>query len=664
MKRSIELQNFPIRIFRLIALFICLSVLSGCSGLIAYSKGNNYAQDEKYDLAIAEYEKCLATDPSPVMKSSTLSNMGTIYAYLENYQKSKEYFLKSIDAYPPRGYYGYINLAWVDLINGRIKEANEYAIKALDLVNNANYELEEKKSGFEINAMKRYVIGTYDAIKIRMLFDNLNKAYQYKNYPKAIGIANQLLKQQYHVELGIDVVNNTISVITKGSIADLNNLLKGDQILKIDGTKINNVTDFYNTATGYFDKFGNVMNMEIKRKNRIINMQVRLLYPEIDKSKLILEECQRQIAMGNKGYDPKARDTQKPTILVLEPKAKRALKIVEKQKMVNFVILASDNVEVKNLFLNNIIGVPSEPTDLEKTFLVGNVRKYNFNIPLLGKNNKVSIKAIDTSNNIAIQEFEVEFAEGKQLIASDIEKYYDRSVAVVIGINKYKIWPGLEFAVSDAKAVGSKLKEMGFEKIIELIDNEATRSNITRLLGDYLPNLLGGNDRVLIFFAGHGATEELPDGSKDGYIVPIDGDKDNFMGTSISMPSIINMIKKTKAKHKLLIFDSCYSGLGLKRAGGLKKSSGFIKKISLEPAALIITAGGQNEQAAEEKGHGVFTRQLLLSLDGKADLDHDGFILGSEIGQFIRSAVSEKTENKQNPQYGWLSGEGDFIFER
>lgn len=663
MKGSIGSQNAPIRILRLLALLVSLSTVFGCSAIIAYSKGTSYMQDEKYALAIEEYNKVLSAGPPPIVKSSTLNNIGTIYAYLDNYEKSNEYFLKSIAAYPQRGYLGYINLAWINLINGRIKKANEYAVKALDLVNNPNYEREEKRSGFEINAMKRYVIGTYDAIRIRMSFDNLNEAFQLKNYGKAVEIANQLLNQEYHVELGIDVVNKTISVITKGSIADLNNLLKGDLILKIDGSKINNVADFYNTSTKYFDKFGNVMNMEIKRKNRTINMQVRLLYPEIDKAKLILQECRRQIAMGNKGYDPNAKDTQKPTILVLEPKVKRGLKIVEKKKMVNFVILASDNVEVKDLFVNNTRGVALEPTDLEKTFLIGNVKKYHINLPLLDKNSKFLIKAIDTSDNIATQEFEVEFLE-KASIASDFGTLYERSIAVVIGINKYKFWAGLEFAVNDAKAMKNKLNEMGFDKIIELYDDDATRANITRTLGDILPNLLGSDDRLLIFFAGHGATEELPDGSKDGYIVPIDGDRDNYMGTSISMPSINNMINKYRAKHKLLLFDSCYSGLGLKRAGGLKKVSGFIKKISQEPAALIITSGGQNEQAAEEKGHGVFTRQLLLALDGKADLDNDGFILGSEIGLFVRRAVSEKTENKQNPQFGWLSGEGDFIFER
>lgn len=60
---------------------------------------------------------------------------------------------------------------------------------------------------------------------------------------------------------------------------------------------------------------------------------------------------------------------------------------------------------------------------------------------------------------------------------------------------------------------------------------------------------------------------------------------------------------------------------------------------------------------------GIFTRRLLLSLASKADLDNDWFITASEIGTYIRPTVSRKTQNVQTPKFGWITGEGDFIFE-
>jgi len=97
----------------------------------------------------------------------------------------------------------------------------------------------------------------------------------------------------------------------------------------------------------------------------------------------------------------------------------------------------------------------------------------------------------------------------------------------------------------------------------------------------------------------------------------------------------------------------------LKRSGGTKTgASDFIKMLSQKRSAQILTAGGKNETAGEEKGHGVFTNVLLQTLDGQ-----EAYMLASDIGQIVRKKVSEKTNYQQTPLFGWLDGEGDFIFE-
>jgi len=180
----------------------------------------------------------------------------------------------------------------------------------------------------------------------------------------------------------------------------------------------------------------------------------------------------------------------------------------------------------------------------------------------------------------------------------------------------------------------------------------------------HLSSTMRMNDSLMVYFAGHGATENVSVGEEEGYIIPVDGDKENYRGTAISMTYIRDMIIRYRAKHILFVFDSCYSGLGLKRGGGITKTvSGFIKMMSQKRASQIITAGGKNEQAAEEKGHGVFTRVFLEALDGKEGLNKNGYILASDIGQMVRKKVSEKTNFRQTPLFGWLDGEGDFIFE-
>jgi uncharacterized protein YgiM (DUF1202 family) len=89
--------------------------------------------------------------------------------------------------------------------------------------------------------------------------------------------------------------------------------------------------------------------------------------------------------------------------------------------------------------------------------------------------------------------------------------FYSTSWAVVVGINDYRTWPPLNYAVNDARSVQAKLLDLGFEsgKIFELYNREATKENILRIVADELPRKTGPNDRVLFFFAGHGQTEEL-----------------------------------------------------------------------------------------------------------------------------------------------------------
>jgi len=78
----------------------------------------------------------------------------------------------------------------------------------------------------------------------------------------------------------------------------------------------------------------------------------------------------------------------------------------------------------------------------------------------------------------------------------------------------------------------------------------------------------------------------------------------------------------------------------------------------------IITAGGRSEQAIEVAGHGLFTDMLVDGLSGLGDIDSDGIITASELGQYVKKRVSVRSQFKQTPLYGNLNGEGDYVFLR
>lgn len=97
---------------------------------------------------------------------------------------------------------------------------------------------------------------------------------------------------------------------------------------------------------------------------------------------------------------------------------------------------------------------------------------------------------------------------------------FGKSLAVVIGIDTYGagISP-LRSAVADARAIAEALeRDHGFE-IWCLLDDDAQLSQLLTLLREKLPAALGPQDRLLIYFAGHGIALDGNAGPA-GYLVP------------------------------------------------------------------------------------------------------------------------------------------------
>jgi formylglycine-generating enzyme required for sulfatase activity len=246
-------------------------------------------------------------------------------------------------------------------------------------------------------------------------------------------------------------------------------------------------------------------------------------------------------------------------------------------------------------------------------------------------------------------------------------RLYQRSWAVLIGIDDYQSprWPDLQFAEADVEAVQARLRELGFGEFVVLRGPQATRERILEVLGDDLPRRVGGEDRVLIYFAGHGQTEELSEGKQQGYLVPVDGDRDRPYATAISMVRLQELAECIGARHVFFAVDACYSGFALVRSGGGDpRDWEGVRRTARFPARQIVTAGRAGEVAIEREGHGLFTRLLLQGLSGDADrYPPHGVLTGSEVGLYLESYVPLESGQRQTPQFGRLaSGEGEFLF--
>jgi len=240
---------------------------------------------------------------------------------------------------------------------------------------------------------------------------------------------------------------------------------------------------------------------------------------------------------------------------------------------------------------------------------------------------------------------------------------YKDYYALVVGISDYESWPDLPSAGNDAKEVAAKLQEFGFE--VKLVLNPSS-DELRRALSDIVYEKGGETNRALLFyFAGHGETLQLADGTQLGYIVPGDCplkkmDPMGFDSKAISMKDIEVLALKVMSKHFIMLFDSCFSGslFNVVRAAPVD-----ISEKSALPVRQFITAGGAGEQVPDQS---VFKVVFLQGITGDADLNGDGYITGSELGMHLQEKVVNYTRGGQHPQYGKINNpkldRGDFIF--
>jgi len=285
-----------------------------------------------------------------------------------------------------------------------------------------------------------------------------------------------------------------------------------------------------------------------------------------------------------------------------------------------------------------------------KSFL----KRLNFSerIPLHKGVNHIMIRAIDTEGLNA----------KKVLTVHNIEKR--RNIwAVVIGINDYPNVRKLKYAVNDAKAFHELLishNKIPEENVTLLIGQKASLTNIRSSLGTKLKNKAGKEDMVIIYFAGHGATERdvmSPDGDGlEKYLLPYDADLQDLYSSALPMREISHIFHRIRSERIIFIADSCYSGASGGRTVSFSKiraniSDAFLDRIIGGKGTIIITASGANEVSVEneEFRHGIFTHYLLEGLQGKADTDNDGLITVDEIYRYVSDQVPRATGQEQHP---------------
>ena len=231
------------------------------------------------------------------------------------------------------------------------------------------------------------------------------------------------------------------------------------------------------------------------------------------------------------------------------------------------------------------------------------------------------------------------------------DRPFGRSVALIIGVNRYEgnAWPQLDATRGDPARVRKLLVEQeGFDLVVTLENERATKERIDTLMRDVLPDLLRRDDRFLFYFSGHGTQREIQGVGYAGYL-PLTNSGRSY-GRMVSMADLREWDRQlTPVKQVLFLLDACFSGI----AGAQPMSEHPNLKVGrlADYSHHLITAGTAGEQtiAGDAWSGSIFTDSLIRGAEGWADkgwedtrnkIPKDGVVSLFELKDYITKRIA------------------------
>lgn len=191
-----------------------------------------------------------------------------------------------------------------------------------------------------------------------------------------------------------------------------------------------------------------------------------------------------------------------------------------------------------------------------------------------------------------------------------------------VGIDRYVDAEARELtgAVQDATALWALLSDSIDGLDAPLLVNEAATHVAVEQVLDQTLDAASEDDIVLLTFAGHG--------TPDHRLVLHDSSNADVPGTTISMASIADRFRRSRAKVVLLILDCCFSGGAPARVvefGLVPRDVGTPLKDVSGDGRVLLAASSHDQEALEDPQtrHGLFTQAILtclLEADGPVNL--------------------------------------------
>src|SRR4051812_2872749 len=183
--------------------------------------------------------------------------------------------------------------------------------------------------------------------------------------------------------------------------------------------------------------------------------------------------------------------------------------------------------------------------------------------------------------------------------------------ALIVGIDHYDRIGSLSGCVHDAHSVKSVLERhadgtVNFATPKLMTGTSATERVDKADLKDAVRELFAGDsDIALFYYAGHGYVEDT-----GGFIFATDCETGD---DGLSLPELMSLASTSQANNKVVILDSCHSGIVGNRSVGPPVAE-------IKEGMTVLTASTAEQYAMEVDGGGagVFTTLLVDALSGAA----------------------------------------------
>ena len=230
--------------------------------------------------------------------------------------------------------------------------------------------------------------------------------------------------------------------------------------------------------------------------------------------------------------------------------------------------------------------------------------------------------------------------------------------ALVVGIEKYQKLPAAEFSEHDADTMRKYLLRMGYPErnIIYLKGENATRSRLSAYLDEWLPKNVNDDSTVFVYFSGHGAPSVE---TKQAFLVPWDADAQFLQSTAYPLSQLYSSLNHLKAKNKIVVLDTCFSGSG-GRSVLAKGTRPLVTKVAASDnlGSVVLFAGASEDEVTgtlDEQRHGVFTYYFLKGLAGEAK-DVSGAVTAMGLYRYLKPLVQDASHRQNREQTPLLGG--------